>query len=158
MTLEKQLWMLKFLQRLLEGMRTFTAELFAFKTKFLVCILQIRRKNTMEKFQEVLDKIQGCKPDTVTGIINFMRKKGNKQQLLPNLLDVVLGVTWSWRSKCCQLCRDWRCWICHRILAKESAVTPLSLSTNLFGMKAEGRLKPQKRVMVFHTSTPKRSS
>lgn len=155
MTLEKQLWMLKFLQRLLEGMRTFTAELFAFKTKFLVCILQIRRKNTMEKFQEVLDKIQGCKPDTVTGIINFMRKRGNKQQLLPNLLDVVLGVTWSWRSKCCQLCRDWRCWICHRNLAKESAVTPLSLSANLFWNESRRPVKATEESYVFSYLYPK---
>lgn len=44
----------------------------------------------MEKFQEVLDSIQGYKPDMMTS--HFHEKEGNNQRLLSNLPNVLWGV------------------------------------------------------------------
>lgn len=156
MTLEKQMWMFNFLQRLLEGIRDFTAELFTFKTEFLFVFFKKSKTTWWKNFRKFLITSRAANQTWWLGIIIFMRKKGSEQQLLPNLLNVLLEVTWSWRSKCCQLGRNRKYWICHRILAKESVVTCLSQSKNFFfGTKPESQLKSEKSVTIFHTSIQK---
>lgn len=143
--------MFNFLQKLLEGIRGFTAELFTFKTECL-CSSNKAKQTQWKKSRKLLITSRAANQPQWLGIVIFMRKKGNNQQLLANLLHVLLGWCEVEDQSAVDLVgiegAEWE-------PGKGSAVAHLSQSTNFFGNQTRKPVKVTAKCYIFHTSIQK---